>query len=141
MKKIMKSSVIGISIALIIFTMIGIIIDIGYGGTFLMKGYSFTKMAIGSILVGIGFGAPSAIYENDALPYPLQVIFHMGIGMAVMFIVSFVVGWIPSSLGIGGVIGYIAADAGLVMLIWFFFYRHYQKEATEMNKKIAEKQV
>ena len=103
----MKSSVIGISIALIIFTMIGIIFDIGYGGTFLMKGYSFTKMAIGSILVGIGF----------------------------------VVGWIPSSLGIGGVIGYIAADAGLVMLIWFFFYRHYQKEATEMNKKIAEKQV
>lgn len=91
MKKIMKSSVIGISIALIIFTMIGIIFDIGYGGTFLMKGYSFTKMAIGSILVGIGFGAPSAIYENDALPYPLQVIFHMGIGMAVMFIVSFVV--------------------------------------------------
>jgi hypothetical protein len=140
MKKIMKASWIGISIALAIFIIIGIVFDLYYSGDFRMTRYSFSKMAIGAILVGLGFGAPSAIYGNEAVPYPLQVILHLGIGMAVLMAVSFAVGWIPASFGVVGTIGYIAADAAFVLLIWFGFYRHYQKEAAEMNKRIAEKQ-
>lgn len=139
MKKILKSSAIGIGFALIIFTIVGIVFDYHFQGTFLLENYSFTKMAVGSILVGIGFGAPSAVYENDALPYLLQVVLHLGIGFAVLMIVSYTVGWIPSEMGIWGIIGYIAADMAGVLLIWFGFYRHYQKEAAEFNKKIEER--
>lgn len=139
MKKILKSSLIGIGISVAIFVLIGIVFDFRFGGTFLMKDHSFTKMAFGCIFVGIGFGAPSAIYENDALSYPLQVIFHLGIGFAVLMIISFAVGWIPAGFGIGGMIGYVAADLAIVLLIWYCFYRHYKKEADEINRKILEK--
>ncbi len=139
MRKIFKSSLIGIGIALAVFTLVGIVFDFSFGGTFLMEGHSYTKMAVGCILVGIGFGAPSIVYGNDALAYPLQVSLHLGIGFAVLMIVSFTVGWIPASLGIGAAIGYIAADLVFVLLIWFGFYRHYRKEAELMNSKIQEK--
>lgn len=136
MKKMLKSTGIGISIALAIFVIIGIVFDILYHGTFHMLDYSFTKMAVGCLLIGVGFGAPSAVYEHEEIPCLLQVVFHLGIGFAVFMIVSFAVGWMPTEAGIGGIIGYVIGDLAFVLIIWYLFYRHYKKEAAAINEKI-----
>ena len=139
MKNVLKSTWIGISIATIIFLIIGMIFDANYNGTFLMEHYSFTKMAAGCIFIGIGFGAPSVVYKNDAIPYPMQVLLHLGIGFAVLMIVSFTVGWIPTTIGVGGIVACILGDLAFVLIVWSFFYRYFKKEAAAINKRIEER--
>ena len=58
LKDMLKSTVISIGMALAIFCLVGIVFDIGYKGNFSLENYKFTKMAVGSILVGLGFGVP-----------------------------------------------------------------------------------
>ncbi len=64
-KQLMKSIFEGVSIACILFCLIGVIFDLIYGGTFTLTSYSFTKMVIGTMIVGLGFSLPTLIYENE----------------------------------------------------------------------------
>lgn len=143
MKKMMKealhASLAGIGIALAIFTLVGMIIDCSFGGTFVLEHYHYTRMAVGCILIGIGFGAPSVVYDSEAVSFPLSVILHLGIGVAILMVVSAAVGWIPAGTGIGAVIGYVAADLAAVALIWALFYRHCRREARELDRRIQER--
>ena len=63
MKAIVKEAAkyVGIStgIALGIFCFVGMIFDLYYGGNFSLSGYQFTKMVVGCVVVGWGFGVPA----------------------------------------------------------------------------------
>lgn len=135
-KNIMKSSFMGVSIALIIFSIVGLVLDITNGGSFHMENHQYTKMMIGSIVVGLGFGIPSFIYENDKVPYPIQVIFHMGIGCAVMLVTAFVVGWIPTDKGIIPIVVSIVGEGIVAFVLWKLFSISYKKETDTINKKL-----
>ena len=54
-KDLLKSTVISIGMALTIFCLVGVFFDIYYGGNFSLENYGYTKMAFGSIVVGLGF--------------------------------------------------------------------------------------
>lgn len=139
LKDLLKSTVISIGMALAIFCLVGIVFDIGYKGNFSLENYKFTKMAVGSILVGLGFGVPTVVYHKENLPLPIRVIIHMGIGCAVYTAVAFAVGWFGGSATF--VQGLIIAGIQLAVafIIWFCFMRYYRKEAKEMNDKIQAK--
>ncbi len=139
LKDLLKSTVISIGMALAIFCLVGIVFDIGYKGNFSLENYKFTKMAVGSILVGLGFGVPTVVYHKENLPLPIRVIIHMGIGCAVYTAVAFAVGWFGGSATF--VQGLIIAGIQLAVafIIWFCFMRYYRKEAKEMNDKIQTK--
>ena len=92
LKDVLKSTVISIAMALTIFCLIGIAFDIAYGGNYSLGNYGFTKMAVGSILVGLGFGVPTVVYHNEKLPQPIKVIIHMGIGCVIYTVVAFILG-------------------------------------------------
>ena len=49
----------------------------------------------GSIVVGWGFSLSGLIYEKEEVPFPLQVIFQMVIGMGVLFAVAVYLQWMP----------------------------------------------
>ena len=66
-KDLLKSIVISIGMALSIFSFVCVIFDIGYGGNFSLENYRLTKMVIGCIIVGLGFGVPSLVYMNESL--------------------------------------------------------------------------
>ena len=53
-KDLIRSTVISIGMALAIFCIVGMIFDNLNGGTFTLADHRFTKMVIGSALVGIG---------------------------------------------------------------------------------------
>lgn len=135
-KKCLKSSFIGIAVAVIIFAVIGMIFDLASGGHYALSHYQYTKMLIGSVVIGFGFGLPSFIYDNDAVPYPIQVIFHMGIGCAVMLITGFVVGWFPAQAGSAAVVLTVVGEIAAAFVVWKCFTVHYRKEADAINRKL-----
>ena len=72
MKAIVKEAAkyVGIStgIALGIFCFVGMIFDLYYGGNFSLSGYQFTKMVVGCVVVGWGFGVPAVVYRKENMP-------------------------------------------------------------------------
>ena len=138
-RDLLKSVLISIGTAMAIFCLVGIVFDVHYGGNFSLDGYRFTKMVVGCILVGLGFGVPSVIYKKESIPMPLRVIIHLGIGWIVYLIVAYAVGWMGATASIGQTILIICIQSAVFLLIWFLFFRHYKKEADEINKKLAEK--
>ena len=73
-KDILKSTAISIGMAHTIFSLVGMFFDIVNGGNFSMEGYRFTKMVVGSAIVGIGFGVPTVVYNSEKLPMPVKVL-------------------------------------------------------------------
>ena len=135
-KDLIKSTIISIGMALTIFCLVGIMFDVSYGGNFSLEGYQFTKMVIGSAIVGLGFGVPTIVYNSDKIPQPIKVVIHMGIGLVIYTLVAFAVGWFGGSTSLAQ--GLIIAGIQLVVafIIWFCFMRYYKKEAKKMNDKI-----
>ena len=136
LKDLAKSTAISIGMAMTIFCLIGIVYDIGNKGSFSLMDYGFTKMVIGCVLVGLGFGVPTVVYRKDNLPMPVRVVIHMGIGCVIYTIVAYAVGWIGGSATfIQGII-IAVIQLAIAFVIWFIFMRYYNAEAKKMNDKI-----
>ena len=133
-----KSTMISIGMSLTIFCMMGMAADIFSGGNFSLDHYRFTKMVIGSMIVGMGFGLPTFIYQKDSLPMPVRVIIHMGTGCIIYTLVAFAVGWMGGSGSIWKGIIAAAVQIAIAFLIWYLFMRYYRKEAKRMNDRIQE---
>ena len=137
-KDLAKSTMISIGMSLTIFCMMGMVADIISEGNFSLDHYQFTKMVIGSMIVGMGFGLPTFIYQKDSLPMPVRVIIHMGTGCIIYTLVAFTVGWMGGSGSIWkGIIAAVVQSA-IAFLIWYLFMRYYRKEAKRMNDRIQE---
>ena len=135
-RDLIKSTVISIGMAMTIFCLVGIAFDIAFRGNFSLDNYRFTKMVIGCVLIGLGFGVPTIVYRKDDLPVPVRAIIHMGIGCVVYTIVAYAVGWMGGSATFGQGIVIVAIQLAVAFLIWFLFRRHYRAEAEKMNDKI-----
>ena len=135
-KDLIKSSVISIGMAMTIFCLVGVVFDVGYKGNFSLDDYRFTKMVIGCVLVGLGFGVPTIVYRKDNLPMPIRVIIHMGIGCVVYTVVAYAVGWMGGAASLGKGILIAAIQLAVAFLIWFLFMKHYRAEAKRMNDRI-----
>jgi len=133
---LLKSIVISIGMAMAIFCIVGIVFDVGYKGHFSLENYLFTKMVVGCILVGLGFGVPTIVYRRDNLPMPIKVVIHMGIGCVVYTIVAYAVGWLGGTATIGQGLIIAVIQLAVAFLIWFLFMRYYRTEAKRMNEKI-----
>ncbi len=135
-KDILKSTVMSIGMALAICSLVGIVFDVGYGGNFSLNHYRFTKMIIGCIILGIGFGVPTVVYSSERLPMPIKVLIHMGIGLTVYTIVAYAVGWIGGAASLGQGLVIAAIQIAVAFIIWFGFMRHYRAEVRKMNEVI-----
>lgn len=138
MKDLIKSTVISIGIAMVIFCIAGIVFDIGNSGKFKLEDYKFTKMVVGCVVIGLGFGVPSVIYNKEKIPMPIKVIIHMGIGCVVYTIAAYSVGWIGDSASVKQGIIIVAIQLTVAIFIWFLFMIYYRKEAKIINEKIQE---
>ena len=98
--------------------------------------YRFTKMVIGCVLVGLGFGVPTIVYRKDNFPMPIRVTIHMGIGCVVYTVVAYAVGWIGGAATIGQGIIIAAVQLAVAFAIWFLFMKYYRSEAKKMNDRI-----
>ena len=137
-KDIMRSVAISIGMEMTIFCIVGVIFDFMYKGQFSLDNYRFTKMILGCLIVGLGFGVPTVVYRKENLPMPVRVLIHMGIGCVVYTLVAYAVGWIGGSATIRQGIIIAAIQLAVAFVIWFLFMRYYRAEAKKMNDRIQE---
>ena len=137
-KSMISATVMSIGVALAIFCLTGIVFDIAYGGNFSLDNYRFTKMVTGCIVVGLGFGLPSVVYQKDNLPMPIRVLIHMGIGCVVYTIVAYAVGWLGGAQSVFQGLIIAAIQIGVAFILWALFMCYYRKEAERMNKRIQQ---
>ena len=100
------------------------------------NGVELINAFFGSIVIGWAFSLSGLIYEKDEVPFPLQVIFQMVIGMGVLFAVAIYLGWMPISLGIGPIITWVLIACIFAAVFWFGFYIYYTLQARDINKKL-----
>lgn len=139
MKKIIGYTLFGILIGCAIFAIVGIVFDVKNQGNFSLMNWSYTKMVVGAMLVGIGFSIPSLVYESKKLHYAVKVLIHMGIGCTVFILVAFIVGWIPIEAGWKVCALIISGDLLFAFAIRFICSCYFTREAKQMNEKIQMK--
>lgn len=136
MKKTLKNLAMGIALGSVMFIITGIIFDSINAGSFELNHYAFTKMALASLAVGLGFSLPSAIYDNDRYPFGMQAFIHMGSGSIIYITLALMVGWIPMEYGPTGIALTILAQLAVAFVIWVCFVFYYRRLAKRMNEKI-----
>ncbi len=104
--------------------------NVSFSGTTIINAF------LGSIVVGWGFSLSGLIYEREDIALPLQVIFQMGIGMSILFIVAIYLQWMPINLGIGVIIEWVIIACIFAAISWFGFYMYYYLVARDLNKKL-----
>lgn len=97
--------------------------------------YTLTKMVLGAIMIGAGFGVPSLIYRVESVPDPIKVLIHMGVGLTIYLCVAFYEGW----LGLTHLIFSLFIQIGSCFLIYALFVSHYQQEARTFNAALQKK--
>ena len=100
------------------------------------SGVEIINAFFGSIVVGWAFSLTGIIYEREDIAFLLQVLFQMGIGMLVLFIVAIYLKWMPVSLGWGPIVAWIGIACIFAIVFWFGFYIYYYMQARELNKKL-----
>lgn len=132
------SALYGVGFAAILFVLTGVIFDCDNGGTIVLHHYGFSKMALGTLVIGLGFGLPAVVYEREELSRPVQILIHMGTGCTVLLITSWVVGWMPATQGLLGILKIAAGQLLLAFSLWFGFYLNRKKLAEKMNQKLSD---
>ena len=103
------------------------------------SGTDIINLFLGCIVAGWGFSLTGAIYEKEDLALPYQIIFQMGIGMIVLFLVAVYLHWMPITLGIGPILTWILIACVFAVIFWCGFYIYYYLLARNLNKKIVSK--
>lgn len=129
---------VSIGIAAMMFILTGVIIDSIFHGNIQMTNYAFSKMAIATVVIGFGFGAPAVVYNNERLSLFTQTIIHMGTGCIVMTVTAYLVGWIPMHRGPLLIIASILGELAIAFGIWFLFYLQQKKLVKQMNQRISK---
>ena len=100
------------------------------------SGVDIINLFLGCIVAGWAFSLTGMIYERDDIALPLQIIFQMGIGMTVLFLIAIYLKWMPVEFGIGPIITWIAIALVFGAVFWCGFYVYYYLMARDLNKKI-----
>ena len=129
---------VSMGIAAMMFIIVGVIIDCIFHGNMEIKNYAFSKMAIATVVIGLGFGIPAVVYDNEKLSLFTQTIIHMGTGCIVMTVTAYLVGWIPMNHGPLLMIAILLEEIAVAFGIWFLFYLKQKRLVTQMNQRISK---
>lgn len=134
---LIKRLAMGAFVGCFIVMVVMIIISVQLGPSNIhFSGVDIINAFLGSIVVGWAFSLTGLIYERDEISFPLQIIFQMGIGMTVLFIVAVYLKWLPIDLGWGPILTWILIACVFAVIFWFGFYIYYFLVARELNNKL-----
>lgn len=134
-KRLALGAFVGCFIVMLVMVLISI--QRGPQNTF-FTGTTVINAFLGAIVVGWGFSFTGLIYERDDIAFPLQIVFQMGIGMTILFIVAIYLQWMPINLGIEIIIEWVVIACLFAAVSWCGFYVYYYLVARDLNKKIVD---
>ncbi|MBE5901465.1 MAG: DUF3021 domain-containing protein [Lachnospiraceae bacterium] len=138
MKNVLKNTMTCIGISMMLFCFGGTIQDIENHGNYLFENFTFTRYVFGSLLVGLGFGLPTIVYQNEHIPTPVKIIIQMGIGCTVLSLTPFITGTASKNATISQHIGTTAARIGIAFFIYLLSTFYYRKEAKILNDRLQK---
>lgn len=134
---LIESLALGAFVGCFIGLLVAVLISLGAGPQNVsFSGVDIINLFLGCIVAGWAFSLTGMIYERDDIALPLQIIFQMGIGMTVLFLIAIYLKWMPVEFGIGPVITWIAIALVFGAVFWCGFYVYYYLMARDLNKKI-----
>ena len=137
---LIKSLALGAFVGCFVVMLVMVIISLSSGVDIVsFSGRDIINAFLGSIVAGWGFSLTSFIYEREDIAFPLQVIFQMGIGMTLLFIIAIYLHWMPIEFGLGPIITWIVIAGIFAAIFWCGFYIYYYLLARNFNKKIINK--
>ena len=128
-----------VAIASFLFLLGSLIADVNMGGAWSSTGYAVTKMALGSLGIGLGFGLPCIVYANEKLSRPVQIAIHMVTGCAVMLAIAILAGWIPRDRGLLPALLAILSMLLTAFVIAALTYRRQKKLAYQINMELEQR--
>lgn len=138
-KKLIKCIYNGISSGCIFFVFICISQSIFGNETFMNNIYNdFTKHALGTILVGMGFGTTPFIYTFKNISMFAKTSIHFIVGMTIFFSTSLYLNWMPFPQKATMLIIEVLISTTIFFAIWAYFYYINKKEAKRINERIKE---
>ncbi len=139
MKKIVLAAWAGVRVAGPVFLLMAIVFGLIGGAEPFLNGYTLARWSAAAVLIGLGFGIPSLVYETE-LHMGWKVLIHMGIGCIVMIGATVLAGWLNAEMGIGAVLIALAAEIVCAFLIWGAFLLHTRALAKRMSERIARRE-
>jgi MFS family permease len=143
MNDFLKRTILGALLGNFVFTML-IILNILMGNSMPDSFINnYIQFAFIFMFVGIGFGAPSIIYNDSTGMFPKEIsyfrkiIFHMGFGFGFAYLGVFTM--VQMSNRLSDPIGYlfsIVLMLAIGIFIWVMFYWNFKKESKKINKKL-----
>lgn len=138
-KRTLRNTYTSLGISALLFCLMGVAFDFVYKGSFHLENYRFSRFVLCSFVIGLGFGLPALIYDNDRLPLVMRSLIHMGTGCTVMLLASMAAGWLPVTLGTGVVISMVAEELTIALIIWSCFYLYHKRLVRRMNEKLSKR--
>ena len=136
--ELIKSLALGAFVGCFIVLLVAVLSSFAYGPeNVFFSGTDIINAFFGSIVIGWAFSLTGHIYDREDLALPLQVIFQMGIGFAVLLGVAIYLGWMPLSLGWGFILTWILIAVVFATIFWLGFYLYYYLLARDINQKLA----
>lgn len=99
--------------------------------------HDFAVQAVGTILVGIGYGTTPIIYTMERPSLLVKTCIHFLVGTSVMFIVGLHLHWFPSTTAPEIALAIFIA-CGSFALFWSIFYALARSEARQINTRLQE---
>lgn len=97
----------------------------------------FPKHALGSMVVGIGYGSASVVYVWERPSLVVKAGIHFFVGTGIFFVVAFRLAWIPMQTG-GDLALEFLISCVTFALMWCVFYLFNRKEARAINERLKE---
>ena len=134
---IIEKLALGAFVGCFIVLLVAVLISYNVGPSVIkFSGTDIINAFFGSIVAGWAFSLSGMIYDRDDIALPLQVIFQMGIGMGVLFLIAIYLKWMPIDLGWEPVIVWISIALVFGAVFWFGFYIYYYLMARDLNSKL-----
>lgn len=136
--ELIKSLALGAFVGCFIVLLVAVLSSFAYGPENVsFSGTDLINAFFGSIVIGWAFSLSGHIYDREDLALPLQVLFQMGIGFAVLLSVAVYLGWMPLNLGFGFILTWIIIAVIFAVVFWLGFYMYYYLLARDINQKLA----
>lgn len=135
--ELIKKLALGAFVGCFIVMLVMVLFSISNPNNVNFSGVDIINAFLGSIIVGWGFSLTGFVYDRDDLALPLQVLFQMGIGFIILFVVAVYLHWMPINLGIGPIVTWVIIAFIFGAVFWCSFYIYYYLLARSINKKLS----
>ena len=100
-KMVLRKIIKGLFYGCAMFVAALIFIDICFDNSLSVLSHQYTRIALGAIVVGVGFVCSSLIYDEDRIPFVVRGLIQLVICVGVLLVGYFISGGIPDGTGFG----------------------------------------